>query len=343
MSWKALVLGMSLVVSTSGCIADFQDGDEHFFVYHKGVAMPVWVTGNWQSNRIIVQIHGGPGTTNAIYYQKSSYQKLAKDYGIVFWEQRASGSAQGNTRENLTIEQWIEDLDVLFTVLEDRYPKAEFVLTGHSFGGHYGPRWLLEPGRQAKVKAWIEHDGAHNASCNMWNLGRDFALSKGVEGAAEFYRDVWKCDPVTNENNQIELHDGKRVHLWHSEFVRAAGGYDVDPNKVLTTGETVELAFDTQFDMIAVTKNSPLPLQGYYGVDLTPRFSEITIPTQVLWGKHDVITHFATAQPGFDAYGAPPDKKELVVFDRSGHNPWAEEPEKFYDVISAFLKKNVWP
>ncbi len=343
MRFMRLVLGFVAAISAAGCAVDFQEGDDHFFVHHEGVAMPVWVTGNWRSNRIIVHIHGGPGTTNGIYFQKTSYQELAKEYGIVFWEQRASGSAQGSHRENLTVDQWIEDLDVLFAVLEERYPDAEFVLTGHSFGGHYGPRWLLEPGRQSKVRAWIEHDGAHDASCNAWNIARDFVLSKGIEGADAFYRDVWKCDPVTNENNQIELHEGKYVHLWHSEFVRAAGGYDVDPDKVLTTSETVEILFHSQFDLYAVTQNSPLPLEGYYGTNLTPRLGEITIPTQVLWGKHDVITHFDTAQPGFEAYGAPLDRKELVVFENSGHNPWAEEPEKFHQVVSGFLKKNVWP
>jgi proline iminopeptidase len=343
MSFSRYVLALFAALSLTGCHADFQEGDDHFFIEHEGVAMPVWVTGNWRSNKIIVHIHGGPGTTNGIYFQKTSYQDLAKDYGIVNWEQRASGSAQGSTRENLTMDQWIEDLDVLFTVLEDRYPEAEFVLTGHSFGGHYGPRWLLEPGRQAKVKAWIEHDGAHDASCNMWNLGRDFVLQKGIEGAEAFYRDVWKCDPVTNENNQTELHEGRYVHIYHSELVRAAGGYDVAPEKILTTAETVEILFHSQFDLYAVTKNSPLPLQGYYGVDLTPRLGEITIPTLVLWGRHDIITHIDTAEPAFAAYGAPPDKKEIVIFENSGHNPWAEEPDKFYQSISGFLRKHVWP
>jgi len=343
MKIASFLLVLVALVGGAGCSVDFQEGDEHFFVLHEGVAMPVWVTGNWRSNKIIVHVHGGPGTTNGIYFQKTSYQDLAKEYGIVYWEQRASGSAQGSSRENLTVDQWIEDMDVLFAVLGERYPDAEFVLMGHSFGGFYGPRWLLEPGRQSKVKGWIEQDGAHDSSCKSWQRDVDFVLEHDIEGAAEFYKNVWRCDLVTNENNQIELYEGKRVHLWHSEFVRAAGGYDVDPDKVLTTGETVEILFHSQYDLYAVTKNSPLPLEGYYGVDLTPRLGEITVPTLVLWGKFDRITHFDNAQPGFEAYGAPPDKKEIVTFDDSGHNPWAEEPDKFYGAVSGFLKAKVWP
>jgi proline iminopeptidase len=336
-------LGLICFLALTACAVDFKAGDEHFYFGSKGVAMPVWVTGNWRSNRLIVHVHGGPGTTNGIYYQKSSYQRLAQDYGIVYWEQRASGSALGNRRENLTIEQWISDLDDLIAVLEQRYPNAELVLMGHSFGGHYGPRWLLEPGRQNKVKAWIEQNGVHDASCASFQIGVDFVLEKQIPGADAFYRDVWRCDLQTNENNQIAMHQGKLVHLWHSEFVRAAGGYDVNPNGVLSGDETTELLFRSQFDIFAVTKNSPLPLEGYYGVDLTPRLSEITIPTLVLWGRFDKIVPVEAALSGFPAYGAPPDQKELVIFENSGHNPWAEEADLFYDTVRGFLTRQVWP
>ena len=111
--------------------------------------------GNWRSNRIIVHVHGGPGTTNMIYYQKSSFARLADDVGIAYYEQRASGSALGSHRDLLTIDQFVEDLDVVVRVLEHRYPEAELVLMGHSFGGHLGPKFLLA-GHQRRFKAWIE-------------------------------------------------------------------------------------------------------------------------------------------------------------------------------------------
>ena len=96
------------------------------------------------------------------------------------------------------------------------------------------------------------------------------------------------------------------------------------------------------FRSVAVTKNSPLPVDGYYGVDLTPGFGAITLPTLILWGRHDRITPVVTAQPALDALGTPPDHKRLVIFEDSGHNPWAEEQDKFYDEVSGFLAE-VWP
>lgn len=330
-----------LIVSLllAGCAVDFQPGDDHFFVEHKGAAMPVWVTGNWRSDRILVHIHGGPGTTNGIYYQKDSYRRIAEQVGIAYYEQRASGAAQGSHREYLTSEQFVEDARVIMTVLRARYPNARFALMGHSWGGFLGTSMLLQPDLQAMFTGWIEMDGAHDASCKSWNYGRDQVLQKGIPGAAEFYRDVWKCDAVTNENNQLELYQGKLIHLWHSEFVRAAGGYDVRPERVLTDAEIAQSIFHSQYDLFAVTKHSPLPVQNCYGRDLTPRLGEIKIPALVLWGTHDLITPVINADPAYRALGAAPQDKELVLFDDSGHNPWAEEQDKFFDALSRFLRK----
>ena len=55
---------------------------------------------------------------------------------------------------------------------------------------------------------------------------------------------------------------------------------------------TLELLFRSQFDADAVTRNSPHPIQGLFGVDLTPRLSAITLPVLLLWGTHD-DTHWA--------------------------------------------------
>lgn len=344
---SSLLLASMLVA----CAPDWREGDEHFYVTHEGTSMPVWVTGNWRSNKIIVHVHGGPGTTNGIYYQKSSYQRLADEFGIAYYEQRASGSALGPHRGDLTVDQFVEDLDVVMTVLEHKFPDAEFILMGHSWGGHLGSAYLLDPERQSKVVGWIEQDGAHDASCASWIKGRDFVLAHADEvlagsprrksrrfweGAKRYYADVWECDPITNENNQNATYKGISNHLHHSLYVRAAGGYDVDPEKVMDNGDILELLFESQFDLIAVTQHSPLPVEGYYGVDLTPRLGEITIPALVLWGEHDIITHYSSAQPGFEALGAAPEDKRLVMFPNSGHNPWAEEPDAFYEAVSSF-------
>ena len=58
--------------------------------------------------------------------------------------------------------------------------------------------------------------------------------------------------------------------------------------------------------------------------------------------NQDVVGTLQTAVGRINALGTPPDKKRLVLFDDSGHNPRAEEPDKFYTEVSGFLA-SVWP
>ena len=68
-------------------------------------------------------------------------------------------------------------------------------------------------------------------------------------------------------------------------------------------------------------------------LDYGPRLPEIVAPTLVLCGRHDpqfplpCSLELATDIPG----------ARLVVFDRSGHYPFIEEPDTFWATVAAFL------
>ena len=68
-------------------------------------------------------------------------------------------------------------------------------------------------------------------------------------------------------------------------------------------------------------------------VDLRPQLGQVTVPTLVCVGRHDPQTpwpanaEIAAAQPA----------GRLEVFERSGHYPFLEEPERFTAVVAAFL------
>lgn len=68
-------------------------------------------------------------------------------------------------------------------------------------------------------------------------------------------------------------------------------------------------------------------------VDLRPRLGEITVPALVCVGRHDPQTPW----PANAAIAAALPYGRLEVFDRSGHDPFVEEPERFAAVVGAFL------
>jgi pimeloyl-ACP methyl ester carboxylesterase len=70
------------------------------------------------------------------------------------------------------------------------------------------------------------------------------------------------------------------------------------------------------------------------GVVVEDRLSELTMPTMLIWGRHDHIFPAAHAEA---ALRQLPNGR-LEVFDDSGHTPQMEEPERFNQVVLDFLQ-----
>jgi pimeloyl-ACP methyl ester carboxylesterase len=68
-------------------------------------------------------------------------------------------------------------------------------------------------------------------------------------------------------------------------------------------------------------------------VDLRPRLGKVTVPTLVCVGRHDPQTPW----PDNAAIAAALPAGRLEVFERSGHYPFVEEPDRFTAVVAAFL------
>lgn len=68
-------------------------------------------------------------------------------------------------------------------------------------------------------------------------------------------------------------------------------------------------------------------------VDLTPQLAKFAFPTLVITGRYDMNVAPLTA---WNIYKAIPGAK-FVVFAKSGHLPSYEEPDKYIQVVDAFL------
>lgn len=69
-------------------------------------------------------------------------------------------------------------------------------------------------------------------------------------------------------------------------------------------------------------------------VDLTPELTKFSFPAMVITGRFDMNVAPLTA---WKIYKAIPGAK-FVVFEKSGHLPSYEEPDKYIQVVDAFLK-----
>lgn len=72
-------------------------------------------------------------------------------------------------------------------------------------------------------------------------------------------------------------------------------------------------------------------------LDYSGRLTEITVPTLVLCGRYD--PQFPPAGSRQLADGIP--GARMIWFERSGHYPYVEEPDAFWEAVGAFLSQPV--
>ncbi len=74
-------------------------------------------------------------------------------------------------------------------------------------------------------------------------------------------------------------------------------------------------------------------LESVLSTDFRDRLSAVKAPTLVIHGRHDSIFKLAMAEEL--KKGIP--GAQIAVFEESGHSPGLEEPERFNEVVGAFL------
>jgi pimeloyl-ACP methyl ester carboxylesterase len=311
-------------------------GGDWFYLENKGAVMPLWVRGNTSSKTFIVFLHTGPGNTSMTYAVSSAHKKLQDEYAIVYYDQRASGIAQGNPKpETLTIEQFVEDLDKIVDLINHKYDNPSIFLLGRSWGGCLSAVYLLNDKRQNKISGWIEENGAHNIKMGL-QLASEWVKEKAQEkidnddNANHWQKEIdwYNTQPVFDSDNFVR----------HQNNVNDLDGFYYDskndpgnffgfasPVPVFYSLTTLYLLNNNKFDM----KN----------IDYSPEMYKITIPAMVLWGRHDGSLPVALAQNAYDSIGTTPSDKSLYIFESSAHCPSLEEPELWLNRMKEFVEK----
>lgn len=337
---KNLILPICLLLILSCQDDPFYDGD-FFFLVNKDAQMPVSVRGNKSSNVFILFLHGGPGGTALQKIGLPAFDELEKSYAMVFWDQRGSGSSQGNSSDkNLTLGQFVEDLDKLIDLIRYKYNNPKLFLMGHSWGGCLGTAYLADNQRQNKAKGWIEIDGAHNNpkadSLSLQWMINHASSQIAVNNNVDFWSYVldWYHENPNFTSNQIE----------HYTFVSEANGYIYDPLLKRDPEKFPDYSFNYIFRSPA---NVTASLTNYNNViknfiisdiDLSAQMKNITIPSLIVWGEHDGIVPYLMASHAFTSLGTTNLNKSILTLSNSAHNGFYEEPEKFTDGVKTFIE-----
>lgn len=319
------------------------DTKDLFYLEKDGSSMPVYVFGNVQSNVFILVLHGGPGGTGLEYRVGSYKEDLESNYAMVYYDQRAQGMSVGHQKPGLlTIELMSEDVFAVAKLLKLKYGSGiSIFLLGHSWGGTLGSNVLINTDFQDIFSGWIEVDGAHN-----------FPLMKtaNIETIKE------------NAADQINL--GNSINYWDNilDTLSKSDPNDLAFNYVNNLGFEAEarLLLDGQLDsdntavwdgigtILFVNNSISAYISGYFAnislfnkglldLNLSNELHRIKIPSLLLWGRKDMVVSPALAEDAFINLGS--EYKYLFYFERSGHSPMINEPDKFVQYVTDFVEE----
>jgi len=254
-------------------------------------------------------VHGGPGMDHRYMY--AHLLDLAKNYRLIFYDQRGTGASQCKISEKtVTIEQFVEDMDAVRRHLGLR----RINILGHSWGGllavHYAVRHPLNVRSLMLV----------NSSGLTSEAQQDF-----FKNLDEMRTDVEKDELKSIEDNPayamgaLDLHKRRdeiymRPYFFDSENI-AKMNYEISPL-------TVKNGHDVRTWIWKYLLN----------YDIRPQASRIHVPTLILHSDNDVIPLKVAEETNETIPGS-----EMYVMDDSGHYSFVEQNEEFLKEIRRFL------
>ena len=341
-NYSKTILILVVLWTAFSCSKDENSNDlnDTIFVRHKDADMPAYIHGNASENIFLIILHGGPGGIGLTYRSSTIKSEIEKECAVVYFDQRGSGMAQGSYSENgINIDVMAEDVLALVKVIKHKYGNdSRFFLMGHSWGGTLGPATLLKD--QSDFLGWIDVDGAHNPKGSYSEYIANFRRVASEQIEAENDIDYWESviDLVNNVNTQYNEDDIAKLNI--EAFVAedklqkadVINGYvESDDNNIF------------KYNLLTLFWNmwntqSILDKDLFENITFTDRLSEITIPSLVLWGKHDMVVPIRFAQEAYDNLGSS--EKELVIFEKSGHSPMSTEPDLFAEEVIEFINQH---
>ncbi len=257
----------------------------------------------------LVVVNGGPGFDHTYEHiampgTTSAWETLAKNRRVVFYDQRGNGrSGALKPGQSCTLADQIDDLEAVRAHL-----KADKIdLLGHSWGGYLVMAYAAR--HADRIRHLVTVDSAAPKWSDTVYLFKDI-FPEGQERADGFTFGDALGDPAATDASLREYF----TWLFYAPEKRDA--FIAQTNtKVFSKSVNEAVERDVQ------------------RFDLNPELRKFKFPTLVITGRYDINVAPSVA---YKMHKAIPGSK-FVVFERSGHLPFFEEPEPFVRAIESFL------
>lgn len=347
-TWKAIVTGIAgmlliaiLAVVASQALAftpPITDGNGNVIpgsiaslekVNLNGSEQWISIRGQDVNKPVLLFLAGGPGGSQLVTARRA-LGELEEHFVVVNWEQPGAGkSFEAVNRQQLSPERYVTDGIALVNHLRDRFGEEKVYLLGESWGSALGV-WMVQRNPElfhafigtGQMVAFLEND----------LMCYEFVLDLLEErGNLEKLEQLRKQGPPP--------YYGKGVAMKESAFLMETFNYmNADPNIADDGFSTFQDLAGSEYglyDKVNWFRGALETMDAVYpqlwDVDFRAQATQLDVPVYFLIGRHDVNAPPVLAEEYFELLNAP--HKEMIWFERSGHNPWVTESAAFVDAV----------
>jgi proline iminopeptidase len=251
----------------------------------------------------VIVANGGPGLSHIYMLQNDVWTRISHNRQIVFYDQRGTGkSKQVKPDASWGMDAQVADMEAI----RAKFGFQKFDLVGDSYGGLLAMAYASA--HPEHIEKLILSDSAAPAWKDIVRVLPDVFPDVLEQIAAR------EKDSASSPNAADQRIRDHFLMLFYSEANR-----DAYLAGVKDLGSTPPVSAAVQ--------------KATRTLDLTPELPKFKFPTLVITGRYDMNVAPLTA---WNIYKAIPGAK-FVVFEKSGHLPSYEEPDKYVTVVNQFF------
>ncbi|MFD2445315.1 alpha/beta fold hydrolase [Bacillus sp. CGMCC 1.16607] len=290
-----------------------------------GVDQWITIKGKSKDMPILLFLHGGPGSPQTGAQRKYNAE-LEEHYIVVNWDQRGSGKSFSKeiSPESMNVNQILSDANELVHYLLRRFGQKKLFIMGQSVGAAYG---LLFTSRHPElIHAFI---GINQPVLRKEEEIRSYQFTLETARKNQNQKAIRQLEAIHLPENGIyrDVNHLVTQRTWLTKFngvTYEKNAASINVNYLLSSHLTLKekIKFMKGFQFSSTHLWNEITSLNFF--ELVP---EVKVPVYFIAGKHDRIVFMDLVQEYYRFLKAP--KKELIVFDKSGHLACFEENVAF--------------
>jgi pimeloyl-ACP methyl ester carboxylesterase len=300
-----------------------------------GLDQWVMIRGESAANPPLILLHGGPGMSETGFFRRY-LAPLERSFTLVFWDQRGAGRSfrRGIAPDSMTAAQFVADLDDLVDRVRERLGVERVAIFGHSWGSVLGVLYAARfPEKVAGYVGSGQIGDWPAAEAASYEYALAMAERAGRRHAVKKLREIgpppYDADAVFTERTCLSRLEGRMT-----------------PRALLRTGRDMLTGKESSiFAMPRSMRGFRFSMKAMWPevsrLNLVEAAPTLEVPVFFLLGRRDHWVPPETSVAYFESLTAP--AKELVWFERSGHEPFVDEPAAFNAAMAELVRPGLQP